>query len=49
MKNMNPTYTIFFFGGVDAVSNKSKQLMYNELKEIIWSKDSVKLTECRSI
>jgi hypothetical protein len=32
-----------------AVSNKSKELMYKELKEIIESKDGVKSAECRNI
>ena len=32
-----------------SVSNKSKELMYNGLKEIIKSKDGVKSAECRNI
>jgi hypothetical protein len=32
-----------------AVSNKSKELMYNGLKEIIESKEGVKSAECRNI
>jgi hypothetical protein len=31
-----------------AVSNKSKEIMYKELKEIIESKDGVKPAECRN-
>ena len=33
MKNMNPTTQYFSLEEWKAVSNKSKQLMYNELKE----------------